>query len=374
MSHPQNLPHAAEAEPLPAETPAPQWQPKKRTLLGSLFFLLALAAGVLAVLYAWGLPPFKTAIVSTDNAYIRGKTTVISAKVSGHVREIFVNDFAEVKAGQALLKVDDEPYAARVKQAQAGLAAQESGRDKIGQGRISSQAGVDARQTAIHLAEAQRDLAAAHLQRINSVRGSAGIAKREIDQAVSALEQAEAALAQARAQYTAAEQEALGIESGSAGVEAGIEGARAVLALARIELDNTLITAPVDGKLGEIAVKAGQLVTPGSQLMFIVPPERWVIANFREADTAAIRIGQPASITVDALPGIVFQGKVSDIAPASTAEFSVIRADSGSGNFVKVAQRIAVKIALDGDQAQQERLLPGMSVEARIDTGAGAQP
>lgn len=360
--------------PDPAPPESNGWQPPKRSLLGTFLFVIALAAGVLAVLYAWKLPPFTSATVSTNNAYVRGHTTPISPKVSGYVKAVLVGDFAEVKAGQALVTIDDAPYAARVAQAEAGLAGQESGRDKIGQSRISAQAGIDARKTAIHLAETQRELAAANLARINSVRNSGGIAKREIDQAVSALEQADAALAQAKAQHTAAEQDILGVETGKAGVEAGIDNARALLALARIDLDNTTVHAPADGKLGEISVKTGQFVTAGSQLMFIVPPERWIIANFKEADTANIRRGQSATIRVDALPGHLFRGTVSDIAPASTAEFSIIRADSGSGNFVKVAQRIAVKILLDDGQPHAERLLPGMSVEARVDTQTGAAP
>ncbi|MDO4776504.1 MAG: HlyD family secretion protein [Cardiobacteriaceae bacterium] len=371
MSHTEDTP---DLPPEPVTPASDSWQPPKRSLLGTFLFVIALIAGVLAVLYAWKLPPFTSSIVSTNNAYVRGHTTPISPKVSGYVKEVLVGDFADVKAGQALVKIDDAPYAARVAQAEAGVAGQESGRDKIGQSRVSAQAGIDARKTAIHLAEVQRDLAAANLARINSVRGSAGIAKREIDQAVSALEQAEAALAQAKAQYTAAEQDILGVETGKAGVEAGIDNARAMLALARIDLDNTTVFAPADGKLGEIGVKTGQFVTAGSQLMFIVPPERWIIANFKEADTANIRRGQTATIRVDALPGLVFHGKVGDMAPASTAEFSIIRADSGSGNFVKVAQRIAVKILLDDGQPEADRLLPGMSVEASVETQAGVAP
>ncbi|MDO5091565.1 MAG: HlyD family secretion protein [Cardiobacteriaceae bacterium] len=359
---------------LPPEPARDGWHPPKRSLLGTLLFIIALVAGILAVLYAWGLPPFTTTLVHTNNAYVRGHTTPISPKVSGYVKEVLVSDFADVKAGQALVRIDDAPYAARVAQAEAGLAGQESGRDKIGQSRVSAQAGVDARQTAIQLAETQRAHAAAQLARLNSVRGSAGIAQREIDQAQSALEQAEAALAQAKAQHTVAEQDILGVESGKAGVEAAIDSARAMLALARIDLDNTTVYAPADGKLGEISVKAGQFVAAGSQLMHLVPPERWIIANFKEADTANIQHGQPATIRVDALPGHTFHGSVSDIAPASTAEFSLIRADSGNGNFVKIAQRIAVKIRLDDGQPDADRLLPGMSVEAHIDTRPETTP
>ena len=104
--------------------------------------------------------------------------------------------------------------------------------------------------------------------------------------------------------------------------------------------------------------------------MFIVPPKRWIIANFKENDTAHIKVGQSASISVDALGGKKCKGRVSEIAPATSAEFSDIRADRGTGNFVKIAQRIPIKIELDNNQKEVDRLTPGMSVEADINTSS----
>ncbi len=341
------------------------WQPPKRKQAG-LIIACAMVLGVLAALYAWSLPPFSGSAVRTDNAYVRGQTTLISPRVGGYVSEVLVEDFAEVKQGQPLVKIDDAPYTAKVAQAKANLAAQTAQLGKIGQSRTSAQANAQARHSAIRAAEIQLQLAQTNMRRLDSVKGSAGIAKREYEQAQAALEQAQAAYNAARAQYTAAQQDILGVESGKESLNAAVEGARATLDLAEQELAHTVVYAPIDGKLGEVSVKTGQLVSAGMQLMFVVPPKRWVVANFKETDTADIRIGQAAIVKVDALGGRSFNGKVSDIAPATSAEFSIIRADSGTGNFVKIAQRIAVKIELDSQQEGLERLSPGMSVEAEV--------
>ena len=139
--------------------------------------------------------------------------------------------------------------------------------------------------------------------------------------------------------------------------------------LARIDLDNTVIRAPRDGRLSEVAVRVGQLVQPGAQLMYLVPDTVWVVANFKEAQTARIRVGQPATLSVDALGGQTLKGTVENVSPAAGSEFSVIRPDNAAGNFTKVAQRIPIRIRLDSGQPALARLSPGMSVVARVDTG-----
>lgn len=349
-----------------AEQPQ-NWQPPKRR--GStVLFALCIAAGTAAALYAWNLPPFKGSTVSTDNAYVRGQTTLVSPRVGGYVTEVLVRDFQQVKKGDPLVRIDDQPYLARVAQAEANLAAQNAQLGKVGQNRTSAQANRQARQTALRNAEIQLTIARTTMSRMNSVKNSQGIAKHEYDQARAALEQAEAAHAAAQAQYTVARQDILGVQTGKQSADAAVEGARAALDLAKQDLAHTVIYAPADGRLGEVAVKTGQLVSAGTQMMFVVPPKHWIIANFTEADTANIRIGQSAEIKVDALAGKTFSGRVSEIAPATAAEFSVIRADGGTGNFVKIAQRIPVKIELDAGQQESARLAPGMSVEAAVDT------
>ncbi|MCY1446523.1 Multidrug export protein EmrA [compost metagenome] len=153
-----------------------------------------------------------------------------------------------------------------------------------------------------------------------------------------------------------------------AALEASVENAKAAVELARIDLDNTRVTAPRDGHLGQIGTRLGAYVNSGAQLMALVPDTLWVIANMKETQMANVRIGQPVSFTVDALNHLKLHGHVQQISPATGSEFALLQADNATGNFVKIAQRIPVRITVDADQPEARRLRPGMSVVVSIDT------
>ena len=161
------------------------------------------------------------------------------------------------------------------------------------------------------------------------------------------------------------------VQVGRGALEAQVQGANASVELAEIELSRTNIRAPRDGRLSEISARLGQLVTGGTQLMYLVPDDLWVTANFKETQTAKMAVGQRATLTVDALGGAELTGTVQSIAPAAGSEFSLVKPDTGAGNFVKVPQRIAVRIKFDPDQEQVKRLGPGMSVIATVHTQKG---
>jgi multidrug resistance efflux pump len=147
-----------------------------------------------------------------------------------------------------------------------------------------------------------------------------------------------------------------------------VDAARAQLDLAQIDVEHTVIIAAADGQVSEIGVRVGQYVTNGTQLMSVVPKDRWVIANFKEAQIANMAPGQRATFTVDALNGARFKGHIERLSPAAGSEFAVLKPDNATGNFVKVPQRIGVRIAVDPGQPLAARLAPGMSVEATVDT------
>jgi multidrug resistance efflux pump len=233
---------------------------------------------------------------------------------------------------------------------------------------------VEAQAAAVANAAAQVTRARADLARIQELAVDRSVSLRERDQAVATLRQAEAALRQAQAQRTIAEEQVRTVTVGRGGLEAAVENARAAQKLAEIDLANTVITAPRDGTVSDIGVRVGQYVTAGTQLMFLVPPTVWVVANFKEAQTARMAPGQPATVKVDALAGKTLRGRVARIAPAAGNEFSVIKPDNATGNFVKVPQRISVRIELEPGQPDVARLRPGMSVVARVDTAAPARP
>jgi multidrug resistance efflux pump len=148
-----------------------------------------------------------------------------------------------------------------------------------------------------------------------------------------------------------------------------VAGAQAALRLAEIDLGNTELRAPSDGQLGAVTVRVGAYVSAGSQLTSLVPPQRWVVANLKETQMAHVRPGQPVTFTVDALEHAALRGHVERSSPATGSEFSVIPPDNATGNFVKIAQRIPVRIAIDPGQPLAAQLKPGMSVVVSIDTG-----
>jgi multidrug resistance efflux pump len=209
------------------------------------------------------------------------------------------------------------------------------------------------------------------MRRADTLVADGSISARERDQTLATLLAAEATVRQAAAGRAIGTQDIRTVVVGRSGLEAAVAAAKAQLRLAEIDLDNTTIRAPVDGQLSEIGVRNGAYVTPGTQLLFLVPSDVWVIANFKEAQTRNMRVGQPATFRADALGRTKFRGHVQNLAPAAGSEFAVLKADNATGNFVKVAQRVAVRISIDRGQELARRLRPGMSVEVSINTRAG---
>jgi multidrug resistance efflux pump len=366
-----DTPPAAAADAAPAGS---GWRPQRLSPTTLAIVVLLALAGIAAVLAAWRVGPFDTPAQSTDNAYVRGRVTIIAPQVSGYVTRVLVRDFAAVRAGQPLAVIDQRIYRQRVEQAQAQVAAQEATLANSKQAAASRAASFGAQEAAVLNAQAQLLRARADMARVNDLVTDGSVSLRERDQTLAALRQAEAGVAQARAQREIARQDIRTVEVGRGGQEAGVAGAEAALKLAQIDLANTVIRAPEPGRLSEVGVRVGQYVTAGSQLMFLVPPDVWVIANFKEAQTARVAVGQPASFTVDALANARLTGRVERIAPAAGSEFAVLKADNATGNFTKVPQRIAVRIRVDPGQPLAARLRPGMSVQARIDTAGAVGP
>jgi multidrug resistance efflux pump len=210
--------------------------------------------------------------------------------------------------------------------------------------------------------------AKADMARVDDLVKDGSVSRRERDQTLAALRQAEAQVHQADAADQIARQDIRTVDVGRGGLEAQVEAAEAQLRLAQIDLAHTIIRAPEDGQLGEVGVRVGQYVTNGTLLFTLVPPDRWVIANYKEAQTAHMMAGQKASFTVDALGGARLNGHVERLSPAAGSEFSVLKPDNATGNFVKVPQRIGVRITVDPGQSLANRLRPGMSVETSVHT------
>ncbi|WP_010215611.1 HlyD family secretion protein [Sphingomonas sp. PAMC 26621] len=358
---------AADTVPPPANE-AGQWHPAHRHPLRIVATVALSLAGVFLVLAAWGLPPVAGGYQRTDNAYVRGRVTIIAPQVSGYVLQVPVHDYDVVRQGQLLVRIDDRVYRTRVEQARANLAAAEAALVNSAQARASRSAGLEGQVAGVEGARAQLARARADMARAGDLARDGSISLRERDQTLAALATAQAQLRQAVAGSEIGRQDIRTVEVGRGALEAQVAAARAQLHAAEIDLEHTVIRAPEGGVLGEVGIRVGAYVTNGSQLLAIVPPDRWIIANFKEAQTGRIRPGQPASLTVDALNGARLTGRVERVSPAAGSEFAVLKPDNATGNFVKIPQRIGVRIAVDAGAAHAETLRPGMSVEVGVDT------
>lgn len=351
----------------PAADSEKGWSPNPSRRRIAVAVLLVLT-GVLTALYAWGLPPFAGGDETTNNAYVRGRTTVISPQVAGYLVDVPVNDFQRVKKDDLLARIDDAPFREKVQQGAANTAAQQATLANSAQSLRSAQAQFELQDAAVASARAAFQKAQADMSRISELVDEGSVSLRERDQAHAALQQAQAGVRQAQAQRAIAVENVRSVTVGRGALEAQVAGAKASRGLADIELSRTEIRAPRSGRLSEVTARVGQLVTAGTQLMYIVPDELWVVANFKETQTANMAVGQRATLEIDALGGVELTGRVQSIAPAASSEFSLVKPDTGAGNFVKVPQRIGVRIILDKGQRASKRLGPGMSVVATVHT------
>ena len=360
--------------------------------------LVLLLAVVLLLVTAgnWNVWVGGEAKQATDDAYLHADVTPLSTKISGVVASVKVSDYQHVKAGDLLVQVKDDDYQAQVAQADAGVAAakaaiennrrqkqlQQAKIDRTVAGVGQAQAEISAAQAGIDAARAELDRTLPERQRQETLIATGSTTRQKVEQAVADEERSraqlvsrQAGLAQAKAALasneSAVEAERRGLDvlnSQEAQLRADLAAKQAALDAARASLAYTRIVAPTDGTVGERKVRPGQMVNPGTQVISLVEDDMWVQANYKETQLTHVAVGNSAEIKVDAFPGIVLRGKVSNVSPASGSQFSLLPPDNATGNFTKVTQRIPVKITLESDGRVAGKLRPGMSVLATIDT------
>ncbi|OTG65609.1 HlyD family secretion protein [Acinetobacter silvestris] len=336
-----------------------------RTLVLMFFVLLI---GITVILWAWGIGPFHNQIESTDNSYVKGKTTILSSQINGYVKDVLVTDFDRVKKGQTLMHIDATTYNQKVIQAEAGVDQAQNNLSNQSQLIEQRKADIIAAQAKVDQARAAYELAVAQLNRYQQLGNSGAASKTEQDKAVADTQNNLALLKQAQANVLVAQEALKTAQVAETGLKAQVTNAKAQLDQAITTQEYSVIIAPMDGQLGEVSPRVGQYVAAGTQLLYLIPQQTWVIANFKETQIANMQIGQKATFKVDAMNHQKFTGKVEEISPAAGSEFSVLKPDNTTGNFTKVVQRISVRIAIDPNQKGMEKLRPGMSVVTSVDT------
>ncbi len=328
--------------------------------------------GVLLLLYAWHLPPFDTSVETTDNAYVKGYVTIVSPQVSGYITDVPVKDYQKVEEGQLIAKIDDRIYVQRLEQAQAALEGQKAALLNSQQQELSARASIASSDAQIDSAKAAEKHAQLSWDRIENLVTKGISTTSDSEAAQAGLDQAKAAVNQAQAALEVSKQNLAAIIVNRASLQAAVSGAEAAVHLAEIDLQHTSITAAKAGRLGEVGVRLGQYVAAGTQLVALVPQDVWVIANFKETQLEGMKIGQPVIFTVDSLGHAEMKGRIESFSPAAGSEFAVVKPDNATGNFTKVAQRVGVRVSVDGSQPLSAQLAPGLSVVVSIDTNSAS--
>jgi membrane fusion protein, multidrug efflux system len=340
----------------------------RKALLGAAGLLAVTAAGASAFRW-WQTTRF---MVSTDDAYLQSDSVTVSPQVAGTIAELDVTDNQKVRAGQVLARIDDRPFRAAVAKAEADVAAAEGKLENIAaeiaqQGSNVAGAGavIAADRAALGFAEAD---ATRYARLLQTGFGTAQTAERT----TANLREQQANLVRDQAALTAAEQQIGVLRSQRAMAAAALKANQAVLTTAELNLSYTVIEAPVAGVVGARGVRLGAYVSPGTPLLQVVPMGAaiYVTANFKETDLARMVDGEPVRLSIDTFPGHSFRGTVQSLAPGSGSQFALLPPENATGNFTKIVQRVPVKIRLAADDPLLNRLRPGLSVEASVNTAA----
>ena len=393
-----------------------------RRFVPVLLVLLVAAVLLVVITSSWNAWVGSKGSQKTDDAYLRADITPLSTKVSGTVTQVAVEDYQRVKAGDLLVQIKDDDYRAQVEQSEAAVQSAQAGLENnakqkaLQESRIAeAQAGVEAAQADIAQADAniaamraeiantqaaveaaKADVVRTQLERERqqALVESASATRQKLEQVTADQErfaaqlesrradlsktqsllllrlaqaqQARAGLAGRQSELEAQRRQRGVLDAQEAQLNADLRAKEAAVTVARTNLEYTRIVAPTDGVVGERKVRIGQLVSPGTQVISLVENDVWVLANYKETQLTNVSKGDSAVITVDTFPGLRLKGHVIEISPASGSQFALLPPDNASGNFTKIVQRIPVKIVIEHDQRELDRLRPGMSVIVEI--------
>ena len=354
-------PHANGDEKIPTGSSPDKGIAKKRlhrTLAAAAAMVVAVAAGAY---YVRCVLPFE----SSDDAFVEGHVTAIAAQVPGRVAELLVQDNQAVNKGDLLLQIDPRDYEARLAQAQANLTAAQSQLEQAKSQFSAAQAAAQEARAGLVAVEAQASYAKTNLTRLTTI-GVSGVSQDQIDAAETQVRATSADVLVARSKISAADAQVTLAQANIATAEANIGQSEAAVRQAELNLSYTKVTAPEAGRVTRRVVEQGNYIQPGQSLLAIVPKNIWVVANFKETQLTHMRPGQPVEVEVDAYPQFKFKGHVDSIQNGAGARFSLFPPENATGNYIKVVQRVPVKIVLDEMPESDLALGPGMSVVPKV--------
>ena len=337
-----------------------------RTLLIGFGVLLGLGLATAYGNYYWTTGRF---LVSTDDATVQADSVIISPRVSGYIDRVLVQDNQHVHAGQVLALIDDRDYRTAVDAAQAEVQQAQAAIADLQQQIDAQQLSVDQANATVSADRASLTFSREQASRYSQLSRNGAATIQDSQQWSADVLQKEALLTRDTAAIGVAGKQVDVLKAAFAQAQGTLLQQQAALHQAELNLGYTTITAPIDGTVGVRTLRVGQYVQAGTQLMAIVPLHAvYVVANYEETQLTDVFSGQPVTIAVDTFPDAKVHGFVNSIAPASGEEFALLPPDNATGNYVKIVQRIPVKITIDPKDPLLGRLRPGMSVEPTIDT------
>lgn len=342
----------------------------KKNLIGKLVAVCVLLAGIAVIIGIFSNNRYER----TDDAQVEQYVSPINVKVAGYIREIRFTEHQHVCKGDTLLIIDDREYSIALQQAEASLMDAHSGRKVVGNtlNTVSNSAIVyDAsiEEAELRVAKLERDYN--RYAKLLEKKASTPVV---VEQYKTELDMAKARVSALKRQREAARSSVSEVSQRQENAEAAILRAEAAVNLARLNLSYTVVTAPADGCVGRRTIEEGQLVSPGQTLTTLIPDTRkWVVANFKETQMSRIRIGQEVEVCIDALPDKRFYGTVTAISSATGSKYSMIPTDNSAGNFVKIQQRIPVRIDFGKELNAEDncRMAAGMMCEIKVDVTGG---
>ncbi len=330
---------------------------------------------VLSGLAFFGVHWWTTArfVQGTDDAYLRADGVTMAPRISGYVSDVLVRENQPVVAGQPLVRIDPANY-------RATLARQTAMRDARQAEVATSQAQLQQQLAAVEQAQAQlagdqvdAKFAAGEAERYRRLAATGAETAEKLAEMVNRRDRSDATIRSDKAALLASQRQAQTMRVQIEQARAQVEAAATSIHEADLDVGNTLVRASVAGRVGDLTVRVGQYVQPGTRMLTVVPVQDiYVVANFKETQLAAMRAGQHATVSVDALDGREIDAVVESFAPGTGSEFALLPPENATGNFTKIVQRVPVRLRLQTDAATRERLVPGLSVSVSIDTSQAA--
>ncbi len=347
------------------ESSAPRGQGRGRLALTMV--VLAILIGLAGLLLHWWT--VGRFVQTTNDAFLQADQVTVASKLAGYVEAVLVRDNQDVRADQPLVRIDVRDVQARLDQANAQVA---QGAAAIGQAQAQialQDAQIVQAQAQLAAARASLAFASGEVDRYGPLVQVGAETRERLEQLRNNRDQASAQTQAAAAQVLAGQRQIGALRTHVQVAEAQSQQALAQARQARHAVDDAVIRASLDGRIGDRSVRAGQFVQPGTRLMTVVPVQSiYLVANFKETQLGRMRRGQPVEIRVDALAGQRLRGVIESFSPGTAAQFALLPANNATGNFTKIVQRVPVRIRVDAPANLRTRLLPGLSAEVSVDT------